>query len=177
MPPSDHAAGDDPTNVPPPLTLRHPRRDVQVDFRWQNDRYDHVLLSGDKRLESLEQRAGDAWPDCPPLQQLSIESIAGHEVALGVGCAGTSHWSVSIEPTENGFRFDWACRTKKPPQRLGNCYGNASGFELHNGAETESQTNDQILTVTPRQSFQNAGTFRWQYELTSGAKIAPSGRQ
>lgn len=76
-------------------------------------------------LESLEGQSGDIWPGSPPLQQLLIESRAeaGH-VALLVGMAGRSHWSLSVEPLADriGFRFDAACRLSGPPEWLGHAW-------------------------------------------------------
>jgi hypothetical protein len=76
-------------------------------------------------LESCEGQSSDTWPDSPPLQQLLIEprGAAGH-VALLVGMAGRSHWSLSIEPLVDrvGFRFDAACRLSGPPEWLGHVW-------------------------------------------------------
>jgi len=36
--------------------------------------------------------------------------------------AGTSHWSLSAEPHETGFRCEVACRVKEPPPRLASTY-------------------------------------------------------
>lgn len=70
-------------------------------------------------------QASDNWPASPPLQQLLIEprGAAGH-VALLVGMAGRSHWSLSIEPLADrvGFRFDAACRIGGPPEWLGHTW-------------------------------------------------------
>ena len=69
--------------------------------------------------------SSDNWPASPPLQQLLIEprGVAGH-VALLVGMAGRSHWSLSIEPLADrvGFRFDAACRIGGPPAWLGHTW-------------------------------------------------------
>ncbi len=76
-------------------------------------------------LESCEGQSSDTWPASPPLQQLLIEprGAAGH-VALLVGMAGRSHWSLSIEPLVDrvGFRFDAACRLSGPPEWLGHVW-------------------------------------------------------
>lgn len=76
-------------------------------------------------LESLEGQSGDIWPASPPMQQLLIESRAeaGH-VALLVGMAGRSHWSLSVEPLADrvGFRFDAACRLGGPPDWMGHVW-------------------------------------------------------
>ena len=165
MPSSDPAANESQLPVPPTLTLHHPGRDARVRFHWNSDRYEHVVVSGDQQLATIDQQPHAPWPDCPPLQQLSLETIADREVALGVGCAGTSHWSVSVEPTERGFRFDWACRTKQPPQQLGIAYAVSDGFEFHPGEATQIQSQRETRTLAPQQRLDEIGTFRWQYEV------------
>jgi len=49
---------------------------------------------------------------------------------LGVGQAGKSHWSISIEPLDfegdAAFRFDVACRTRSHPSWLGSTYRRTS---------------------------------------------------
>jgi hypothetical protein len=102
-------------------------------------------------LESIESTATD-WPSSPPLAQWHCEKRPGLvRVALGVGRAGTSHWSASIEvvseekwgeqgtglfiddaqgnPDDNGplpfsarIAFDLACRACERPMRLGSRY-------------------------------------------------------
>jgi len=152
-------------NRPPPLVLRHRLHNATVQFHWSGDRYDHAVRLGDAEQRTVDEHRDADWPDCPPLQQLSIESIADRDVALGVGCAGTSHWSVSIEPTESGFRFDWACRAKRSPERLGSRYRNAEGFTLVPGEETELRTDERFLRIAPRSPLDDAGTYRWAYAV------------
>jgi hypothetical protein len=151
---------------PRPLVLRHPRLTAAVQFRWTGDRYDHAIGFGEAELRTVDEHRDSDWPDCPPLQQLSIESIADRDVALGVGCAGTSHWSVSIEPTETGFRFDWACRAKQPPERLGVRYLDAGIFQLKPAEGTELRAAGRSRYVVPRPSPESQLTFRWVYEVT-----------
>lgn len=112
----------------------------------------------------------DAWPPSPPIQQVSIETIEGCNVALGVGCAGTSHWSLSVEPTADGFRFDWACRTKETPARLGTTYliekaedQAAVRFAAEQGSVV-SQSGGE-LQIVPAGELSGAQTYRWTYTI------------
>lgn len=76
-------------------------------------------------LESSEGTPADAWPASSPLQSLSIEELTpGAPVALLVGMAGKSHWSASIErlSSNNGWRWDIACRVSVAPDFLGSTY-------------------------------------------------------
>ncbi|MEL6110685.1 MAG: hypothetical protein AAFU85_32160, partial [Planctomycetota bacterium] len=133
---------------PPSISLRHPRLDLQVRFDWEKDRYRHTVLRPAQELQSV---IGDdaSWPATPPLQQLSVETIDEREVALGVGSAGTSHWSVSVEPTEAGFLFDWACRTSETPGFLGSSYRENSAFQLRAETGSKPSVAAKLLQIVP----------------------------
>lgn len=80
--------------------------------------------------QEVQPSESDDWPASPPIQELSLETIDGKDVLLGVGRAGRSHWSVSVEATEvdghPAMRFDYACRCPDSPQWLGTTYQVAS---------------------------------------------------
>lgn len=78
---------------------------LRVRFNWLGDRYGHVvdLIDGnDTRvlLESVEGSEQDIWPSSPPIQSVNISTIASdtenRRVAMLVGAAGTSHWSMCV---------------------------------------------------------------------------------
>lgn len=123
---------------PMPLVLPFPGRDqtageVALDWVSRDDRLAHevVLLSDTTRRSLLASVEGDdsmAWPPSPPIQEINRDTIGGRATHFGVGRAGTSHWSVSVqcdhgpaagdaEPGE--LVFQWACRVKQRPIRLG----------------------------------------------------------
>ena len=103
---------------------------LQVRFDWREDRHVHTIsLEVDDRLipllESVEGSSVDTWPPSPPLQQLSVEQLRpATQVALLVGMAGKSHWSMSVEPAGDrcAFVFDVACRSRGPVEWLGSAY-------------------------------------------------------
>jgi len=105
---------------------------LQVDFYLNADRFEHAIkrLSADGTCRaswtSVLQSDSPDWPASPPIQELSRESIAGRDVLLGVGRAGKSHWSISIETasldSEPSLIFDIACRCTAPPIWLGSNY-------------------------------------------------------
>lgn len=107
---------------------------IRVRFFWQRDRYVHVVeaIGADVAplLASADSDANAQWPDDPPLQQLSVEPVGVDRAVLGVGQAGGSHWSISVEARPGdrpALRFDIACRcTDPPPQRLGSRYRDAA---------------------------------------------------
>ena len=104
---------------------------LRVEFVQQGDRYGHRLVAVDANglellvLESVEGGATDVWPPSPPLQSLSVETLAeGRRAALLVGMAGRGHWSASIEamPGAAAFAFDVACRTTGGEPALASIY-------------------------------------------------------
>jgi hypothetical protein len=93
---------------------------LRVRFAFRDDRYTHEILLADGLqwipiLTSVEGSPLDDWPVSPPLQSLHLESRPNHrQLALLVGMAGQSHWSMSVEldPAAAGATFDIACRTR-----------------------------------------------------------------
>jgi hypothetical protein len=115
-------------------TLDPQGRGLRVAFYWQGDRYAHVVATveqaGSERevvaalLSSKEGNDANPWPPSPPLQSLSIEQRPTGAVALLVGMAGSSHWSMSVEArVESGqLEFDVACRAATGADWLGSVY-------------------------------------------------------
>jgi hypothetical protein len=120
---------------------------------------------GEAVLACDDRDSEPRWPNCPPLQQLSIESIEGRPVALGVGSAGTSHWSLSVEPVAEGFRWDWACRVKETPQWLGTVYQEQSAIELQPEPGSVLETAAGTARVRPAELPAHAGTACWCYRV------------
>lgn len=103
---------------------------LRVVFRRLADRFAHrvewMACGGVISLvESIEGTADEDWPASPPLQELHFQRRAeGNQLALLVGRAGASHWSMSIEldPAAAQISFDVACRVRAAPGRLGSRY-------------------------------------------------------
>lgn len=103
---------------------------LRATLAWSGDRVIHYVdwVAGRQSFRLLESVEGDEqqeWPPSPALQQLTIEQrSARRQVALLVGMAGQSHWSVSIEnePSERRLTFDVACRIAEPSNQLGSQY-------------------------------------------------------
>ncbi len=93
---------------------------LHVVFTWQTDRYAHTIYAaGGRQLIGYEGSAQDDWPASAALSQLSTEIIDGRPTILGVGCSGTTHFSVSVQLSDTGggqpfIQFDWAARLSKP---------------------------------------------------------------
>lgn len=145
------------------ILLKHPQLDTCVRFDWSADRFDHAIDHNEQSLVTVIEGQDAAWPASPPIQQLSVESIDDRDVALGVGCAGTSHWSLSVEPVDDGFRFDWACRSKETPKFLGTTYRLSAGFDCfaEAGANVESKSGTHV--VMPNAELAQGDTIRWSY--------------
>lgn len=153
---------------------------LRVEFRWSSDRFAHhvdrLAPDGAQRwLESIEGTDQQAWPASPPVQQISVEARPAGDVGLMVGMAGRAHWSASVEPLAGGaVRFDVACRTGEPPERLGSRYRvvgavadlpeRVVGGLVNSFVDFDAAT--FLLTVRP-QSADVAwpATLRWVYEL------------
>jgi len=112
--------------------------ELQVRFSRSGDRYAHRILFVDGEQEtviltSVEEDDDDHWPPSPPLQQLTTEDRNnGRPVALLVGMAGRTHWSVSVEPHQSAplLLFDVACRFHEQPTRLGTNYRCTTPMQL-----------------------------------------------
>jgi hypothetical protein len=176
------------------LSLKTEDIGLQVAFSLHEDRQQHSisLLHGDRTIpifESIEGASDERWPASPPLQQLSVEELRpGTEVALLVGMAGKSHWSISIEPVDDriAFVFDVACRSREATEHLGSGYSlsesslyieddhfatmSVAGQLLRLQCDRESATNAIIkkvatgIRIEPT-SILPSGTTRWRYTL------------
>ena len=171
---------------------------LRVDFVWQHDRYAHsiiAIIDGDELplWQSVEGTEQDRWPPSPPLQQLSIEELRpGHRVALLLGMAGKSHWSVSVEPISGrcAFAFDVACRLRHTDSRLGSVYRGTGGTACDAARVTLDRAGRSCslagcgghqagLVLSPDgtsvhiepQGAPTAATVRWQYVVACDQSI------
>jgi hypothetical protein len=108
---------------------------------WRDrDRYAHALYAFDGSADpplllmaSVEGNDREPWPASPPLQQLIVEPReSGRNVALLIGMAGSSHWSLSID-VDSGARlivFEAACRCSTRPVEMGSRYRVRPGSRL-----------------------------------------------
>ena len=149
---------------------------LAVEFRWHGDRFVHrVLTAGGEQLSSVDGSEDEAWPPSPPLQQLSPESTGDKTLIFGVGLAGQSHWSVSVEVVEQegrpALKFDWACRCKQPPERLGTTYTTGPAFHVEPSPGTRLRVTDDHQQRLEPAEIAAAGTHQWTYTIaTEGAR-------
>ncbi len=166
--------------TPPAVSLSSRDGRLRVDFHWQQDRFvHHVFRNGTEVGASVEGDTDDSWPPSPPLQQLSLEEIDGTDVILGVGSAGRGHWSISVEPEEQGaaasIKFELACRSKLEPPFLGTTYLLDDSVVLLDAAKTDRQEDhagdrndggsDDRRRVTVLAETRDGNTYRWTYRL------------
>ena len=110
---------------------------IEAVFERSDDRIAHTIRLGSGTaaqplLISHEGHGEQPWPASPPLQQLHLEERPGDvQVALLVGMAGSSHWSMSCEadPHAKTLTFDVAVRVKRSIQKLGSLYRVVRGIE------------------------------------------------
>ena len=162
-----------------------------VEFTRRGDRLAHVisqLVDGQARplLSSIEGTPSDEWPPSPPLQEVHFESRSGVELALPVGMAGKSHWSISIElcVATGRLTFDVACRVRSVPEFLGSTYAilaPAGRDDMHSEPNwklevepIEGQVANQIgrsateLCITAGPTIDRLpATVRWRYVLSA----------
>ena len=99
---------------------------LRIDFIRKTDRYQQLLwlIAGESEvcvLATVEGTGQQEWPPSPPLQHLhQHETPAGDLALLGVGMAGTSHWSLAVEASmdQPTFCCDVACRVRERPGNL-----------------------------------------------------------
>jgi hypothetical protein len=165
-------------------SLATPDGQLRVEFRWHSDRFVQKLFAlGDEVGSSVEGDALDPWPPSPPVQQISLEEVAGSTVILGLGAAGRCHWSISVEvdrrEDSQAILFDLACRCSDHPGFLGNTYRvsrciellSPSGADLAGdgdpidraAASDPGAEGDCIVTVHATNRDRN--TYRWSYRL------------
>ena len=162
-----------------------------VEFTRRGDRLAHVisrLVDGRPLplLASIEGTADDEWPLSPPLQEIHFQSRSGVELALPVGMAGKSHWSISIElcAATGRLTFDVACRVRSVPEFLGSRYAiiqpaGGSDIQKEPGWKLDIESIDgqlarQILRSATELSITAASaieqlpaTVRWRYVLSA----------
>ncbi len=170
---------------------------LRATFVWHRDRFAHTIARVDRGrliplLASHEGTESDEWPPSPPLQSLSIEDRGGRTVALLVGMAGRSHWSVSVESDIGeppSLVFDVACRASESSEQLGSRYrlmseqtapSQSHVVEIHPSLRAEAvrvdadaasvQLSEYALAITPA-TYHTCGatTIRWKYRLTDVA--------
>jgi hypothetical protein len=98
--------------------------------------------------------------------QVSIETIGDRDVALLVGMAGKSHWSLSvdIDADRGSIRFDAACRIAVPPESLGSTYNGPADSVICDLA-TKIDENADSWCAKPETIAPPPATIRWAYEF------------
>lgn len=167
---------------------------LRTAFAWRVDRYAHAVTlvepAGEHTLiESMEGNPDDPWPPSPAFQQLSMQGEGEQRVALLVGMAGKSHWSMSVEVSgdRRGIVFDVACRVNESAESLGSWYRTNGlamvdqrttagqidtrryALSLDSTLPLESQslsTSDNQLRIDSVATHSPPCTARWKYALT-----------
>lgn len=139
---------------------------LTVQFRWRGDRFSHQILLGDKMIaSSVEGDPEQPWPPSPPVQQISLEELGDKWVVLGVGAAGSSHWSVAVEPfQESAIRFDWACRTGDTGSQLMTTYDRlAEGWAIEPADNARQVDSNSLRRIHP--ADHRGPTWQWTYRI------------
>lgn len=162
-----------------------------LEFRFPRfgDRYG--LTVGIRSQVILETRIGseaDAWPAAPPLQQLHAQELSTGGAVLGVGSAGTTHWSASFSERAPGLVWcEYAARVSRPwnpeGEWLGTTFRVAEGWQseqterglhllaagqrlelelLGSGSEVESIRSGEFAIRPIQKLPQQAKTVEWR---------------
>ena len=152
---------------------------IRLRFERVNDRYRHSIeLHRDNTFvpvwESCEGTAEELWPASPPLQELHFEDRGNVQVAMLVGRAGKSHWSLSVtlDPAADELLFDAACRSGEVPIWLGSTYRELSvpspvRIETVDvaGKVHLQQRSDALAIAAPLEQHGGNRTVRWAYRV------------
>ncbi len=100
-------------------------------------------------MNSVEGEDHSGWPLSPPIQDLSHEFRLDHEVILGLGQAGTAHWSSSFQsqPRNSSIFVEHACRWTPPPQDLGCRYEIQPGWSAKQVGQQILLVHDQVFAT------------------------------
>lgn len=108
------------------LTVERDQDRISVQFYRFENRFGHQI-DIDLAAGSLKLRTDDAlvdeWPPSPPLQDIHFEDRGEHQLLFGVGMAGQTHYSLSIDcDLRHELKFEFAARLKALPDFLGTRY-------------------------------------------------------
>ncbi len=142
---------------------------LNLDFQLDGDRYRHsiVLQCGSDPqaavpikdpatlqplviASSIEGTSQDRWPPSPPLQEVIREDRPDHSVYLGVGRAGTAHWSSSFKLEQDSrLVIEHACRVSEAPETaLFNSYEIDAAWQITTSSTDSIQLKQGPVTVT-----------------------------
>lgn len=143
------------------------------------DRFGHVVLhEGELTAWVLCSVEGDDSPGQPPsavLQELvsEIPSVGKPPALMGLGSAGKSYWSCSIEAdsTLEAIAFDFACKTRSE-EWLGSTYEIAPAWTI------QRQTDRDIVLLNGESAYRLVciGNSRLQVD-TEGRRLSISADQ
>lgn len=115
--------------VPRPPLVVGAAGQLQVEFVRQGDCFEPRLfleVANEHRILATADggEPQDTCPRSPVLQQIDVIDLTEtRRGVLGLGMWGQNHWSLSVEPTDDGGRvFDVACRAKQALPFFGSTY-------------------------------------------------------
>ena len=118
---------------------------IAIQFQWREDRFvqevGYVVASEFfPVMSSVDGDSASAWPPSPPLQNLHEQTVNGRQVLMGLGAAGTTHWSATFEASDNQIVCHFAARVQNKAEFLG------STFQRHSLAE-ENKVVDELPLI------------------------------
>ena len=100
---------------------------IAIRFQWREDRFVHevgyfVASEFVAVMRSVDGDSASAWPLSPPLQNLHEQTVNGKQVLMGLGAAGTTHWSATFEAIDNQIVCHFAARIQNKAEFLGSTF-------------------------------------------------------
>lgn len=109
---------------------------TRITFTWRKDRYTHRVETPRGALAAAEHPEIET----PVYTELHRQG----DLTFLSGLSDDRHWSLSLEPSEAGFRCDAAVRARSPMTRVGSVYRSEQGHTTH---EADGPFDDAPLTA------------------------------
>ena len=158
---------------------------IAIQFQWREDRFVQEVgyVVANEFFPVLRSVDGDgvlAWPPSPPLQNLHEQTVNGRQVLMGLGAAGTTHWSAAFEASNNQIVCHFAARIQNKAEFLGSTFQKPSIADQHkvmdelplielvaiDGSKSAVPTNlknSPIVVLPPPCSSTARQTVQWKF--------------
>ncbi len=133
-----------------------------LEFRWEGDRFVHMVSSKDGSLEASEHPSLET----PVYQEVHQQD----DIIFASGMSNDRHWSASIQASASGFNVDVACRAKSGAGQLGVAYQGHGTLTLEPSDNTTRFPLDRPLQALRSNAAKDVPpyTVRMQYGVVSG---------
>lgn len=145
---------------------------IEVKFHWEGDRYQYAFSVGEKQLIAVP----DETIETPVFTDLHQQD----DLLFLSGMSDDRHWSMSIEPSDEGFALDIAVRAKSSVSKIGSVYAltDAEAWRV-TGVDVDKTSAPNVepletnkLSIRPLGDFnQSPITVRYRYLVEGTAAV------